>query len=446
MVNTDYEKKCRIFSLHSICSFISIPAFTISFIFILSLPLPGAEVQNEDLIYDENIQTVLFHRRGDQLTRPFIRLGSTDQLKLSFDDMSNETYLFKFTIIHCDYEWNATDLEQFEYIDGFLEDEIENFEFSFNAIPGYIHYEAFFPNHDINIKISGNYILKVYLNEPTDENVIFTRRFFVIEPLTNINVSIPFYPRVLEYTRHKQQIDLFIKTPDIFNAEPMQRINVNIQQNGRWDNAKFGLKPTGISTNMLDFNYQNGIVFDGGNEYRNFNMESYWYLSMYIREIINEADGYSVILHTTGSRATKPYETIADLNGWRVIKARRDQNTSIEGEYAWVHFWLKSPRIDDAEVYILGQLNDWQINEKSLMRYDSRSRQYHGRLYLKQGFYDYAYVLLPKGKTKGDITFFEGDHWETRNDYTVFVYYRERVPEYDRLVGYSNFKSRDVAR
>jgi hypothetical protein len=420
--------------------------FIILFILVFSLPLISGEVKNEDLIYDENIQTVLFHRAGDQLTRPVIRLGSTDRLKLSFDDMSNDTYLFKFTIIHCDYEWNASDLQQFEYIDGFTEDDIMKFEFSFNAIPGYVHYETFFPNNNINIRLSGNYILKVYVNEPTDENVVFTRRFFVIEPLTNINVTIPFYPRVLEYTRHKQQLDLFIKTPDLFSAEPMQRINVNIQQNGRWDNAKFGLKPTGISTNMLSFNYQNGIVFDGGNEFRNFNIESYWYRSMYVREIISEADGYDVILHTMASRDGRPYETLADLNGWRVIKARQEQTTSVEGEYAWVHFSLKSPKVNNADVYILGQLNDWQLDEKSLMRYDNRSGGYYGKLYLKQGFYDYAYVVVPDGKTKGDITYFEGDHWEAGNEYTVFVYYRERVPEYDRLVGYSNFKSRDVSR
>jgi hypothetical protein len=315
-----------------------------------------------------------------------------------------------------------------------------------NAIPPYIHYETTFPNRNIRFKLSGNYILKVYVNNPSDENVIFTRRFFVVEPLTQINVSIPYYPKVMEYTRKKQQIDLNLQTSDLFNAEPQQRVHVNIMQNGRWDNAHIGLQPTGITIHALDFNYQYGIVFDGGNEYRNFNMESYWYRSMYIREIINEADGYSVILHTTAGRAERVYETLLDLNGWRVVAARQEQNPSIEGEYAWVYFSLKSPKINNADVYILGQLNDWQLDEKSRMQYDNRSGLYQGRLYLKQGYYDYAYVLVPEGKTKGDITFFEGDHWQTANEYAVFVYYRERVPEYDRLVGYLNFDSRDVSR
>jgi hypothetical protein len=86
------------------------------------------------------------------------------------------------------------------------------------------------------------------------------------------------------------------------------------------------------------------------------------------------------------------------------------------------------------------------LDEKSLMGYDNSQGMYYGKLYLKQGFYDYAYVVVPDGKEKGDITYFEGDHWQTANNYSVMVYYRERVPEYDRLIGYMNFESRDVSR
>jgi hypothetical protein len=413
---------------------------------IFSISIFAQKIKYEDYIYDANILSVLFHRMEGQLAVPYIRLGSNDKLRLAFDDMSNETYLFKYTIIHCDYKWQPTGLEQFEYLDGFTEGEIRDFEFSFNAIPGYIHYEHVFPERQINIKLSGNYLLKVYVNDPSDENVVFTRRFYVIEPMARIDVTVPYYPKRLEYTRYKQQIDLRVFTPDLFSTEPERRINVNIQQNGRWDNAKIGLKPVAITTNMLDYTYPEGIVFDGGNEFREFNIESYWYRSMYINQILNEKDGVRVILHTTAPRAGRPYETLMDINGMRVIQARKEQNTSIEGEYAWVEFTLKASEFEDADVYILGQLNDWQLDDRSRMRYDSRSRMYYGQLYLKQGFYNYHYVVVPKGKKMGDVTLIEGDHWETANDYTIYVYYRERVPEYDRLVGYLTINSREAKR
>jgi len=417
----------------------------ITFVLIF-MAVRAQKVKNEDLIYDENIHTVLLHKAGDQLLPPVIRLGSNDRLSLSFDDMSDDSYLFRYTIIHCDYQWNTSNLEPNEYIDGFLEDQIENYKFSVNAIPPYIHYSLTFPNADMNVKLSGNYILKVYLDEPTDENVIFTRRFFVIEPLSRVDVEIPYYPKNLEFTRKKQQIDMTITLPILFNDEPIARTNVVIQQNGRWDNAKTGLKATSVSSNTLNFDYQNGIVFNGGNQFRHFNMESFWYQSMYIKQIINEADGYLVILHTSYPRETKPYETEPDLNGHRVIQTRKGQNSSTEGEYAWVDFWLKMPKIQNAGVYILGQLNDWQLNGKNLMIYDTKLRAYHGALYLKQGYYDYIYAVLPDGKSRANVTPIEGDHWETDNDYTIYLYYRQRVPEYDRLVGYRKLNTKELER
>ena len=423
-----------------------IRAFPLFLFLLISYSLISQKVRNEDFVYDENIHTVLLYRNGDQLAPPVIRLGSNDKLFLSFDDMSNDTYRFKYTFIHCDSYWNPTDLEQHEYLDGFLEDEIPRYEFSFNAIPGYVHYDLLFPTPEMRFRLSGNYILKVYIDDPSDENVIFTKRFFVTEPLVRIDVSIPYYPKVLEYTRHKQQIDLMLNTPDLFNAEPMQRINVTIQQNGRWDNAKYGLKPTSITNNMLAYNYPKGIVFDGGNSFRHFNIESYWYKSMYVRDILNEADGYSVLLHTSGSRAEREYETVADINGRKVIQARKEQNTSVEGEYAWVHFFLKIPRIPDAKVYFLGQLNDWHLNVKNIMTYDSQNRMYHGAIYVKQGYYDYIYTVLHDGEKVGDVTYIEGDHWQADNEYTVYVYFHEKVPGYDRLVGYLNVEARDIKK
>ncbi|MCF6169805.1 MAG: DUF5103 domain-containing protein [Bacteroidales bacterium] len=399
------------------------------------------KVKNDDSIYDNNIQTVLLHHVSGQLNPPVIRLGSNDRLRLSFDDFSEESYLFRYTLVHCTKDWETSDLEQMEYLDGFYEGEILDYAFSFNAIPAYIHYELVFPDPEVRIKLSGNYILKVYVDTPNDENVVFTRRFFVVEQLVRVEATIPYYPKNLLFTRKKQQIDLMLFTPDLFNAEPEERISVSIRQNGRWDNMKSGLKPTSIMMNQLEYNYADGIVFDGGNQFRNFDMKSFWYQSMYIRRIISDENGYNVILHTDYPKAHKPYEVVEDINGKRLVKARKDQNTTIEGEYAWVDFSLKYNLIRNADIYILGALNDWKLDKKNKMRYDPDTRMYRGDLLLKQGYYDYMYAVVPQGKTRGDVTLIEGDHWETDNDYTFYVYYREKVPEYDRLVGYAKINS-----
>jgi len=403
---------------------------------LFSFSIFAQTIKNEDAVYDKNIQTVLLHHISNQLNPPVIRLGSSDKLRLSFDDFSEETYLFRYTLVHCDANWNTSELEQMEYLDGFYDGEIRDYEFSFNAIPAYIHYDLVFPNDEVQIRLSGNYILKVYVDSPDGEEVIFTRRFFVVETLVKVEVKIPYYPKNLLYTRKKQQIDLRLFTPDLFNAEPETRINVSIRQNGRWDNIKTGLKPTSIMMNQLDYNYTDGIVFDGGNQFRNFDMKSFWYQSMYIRRIVSDENGYNVILYPDQPKAGKPFSVEEDINGKKLIKAREDQRTSIEGEYAWVDFTLKKSEIRGSDIYILGALNDWKLDKKSKMQYNATRHQYEGDLLLKQGYYNYLYAVVPKGKTKGDITIIDGDHWQTDNDYYIYVYYREKVPEYDRLVGY----------
>jgi len=410
--------------------------------FVAITNLGFGQVVNEDRIYDPNIQTVMLYQGGNELTYPVIVLNSGKRLHLSFDDLSDDAYIFRYTIIHCNSNWETSDLDQIDYLSGYFEEDITEYRFSLNAIPQYIHYDLVFPTRDMDIKLSGNYIIKVYLDSPEDENVILSRRFFVVEPLSRIEASVPFYPKKLEYTRLKQQIDLKVHTPDLFSAEPQRRLNVSIMQNGRWDNMFSGLKPTSIMMNELDYNYPDGIVFDGGNEFRNFDMKSFLYQSPQIRRIISEADGYKVILHTDAPRKGKPYETLEDINGRRFIKARSDQRTDIEGEYAWVDFVLRSPKFNGADVYILGQLNDWHLDAKSKMRYNAQTKQYYCEMFLKQGYYNYNYVVVPKGEKIGDITLIEGDYWDTFNEYSVYVYYRERVPEYDRLIGYLKFISR----
>ncbi|HAH58068.1 MAG TPA: DUF5103 domain-containing protein, partial [Bacteroidales bacterium] len=53
----------------------------------------------------------------------------------------------------------------------------------------------------------------------------------------------------------------------------------------------------------------------------------------------------------------------------------------------------------------------------------------------KQGYYNYLYAFLPNGSTKADLSRLEGTHYQTRNRYTILVYYREQGTRFDRLIG-----------
>jgi hypothetical protein len=408
------------------------------FVFLFLGWIPFASVgQNilKDHVYDDQIKNVLLYANGNQLEDPVIHLGTADKLTLSFDDFSNRQENYKYTLVHCTSDWEPSNLDPSEYLSGYLEGDINHYKFSFNTLTPYIHYRLVFPQGGLQPQLSGNYIIKVYLDDTGDTIPILTRRFFVVEPLVSIAAKIPYYPKDLSDFKVKQQVDFVCKTPDVFRAEPEQRFKVTIRQNDRWDNAYCDLHPTSVTPYQLQFNFADGITFNSGNEPRYFDMKDYWYQSEYIRRITQLKDRYEVVLHTDYPRTGHRYETYRDNHGKMFIAARRDQNPHTEGGYADVYFSLKMPRLENGDVYILGQLTNWQFTPANKMTYNEQKQAYEGSLFLKQGYYEYWYAFLPAGSTSATIVPIEGSYWETRNVYTIYVYYHNRNLEYDRLVG-----------
>lgn len=73
------------------------------------------------------------------------------------------------------------------------------------------------------------------------------------------------------------------------------------------------------------------------------------------------------------------------------------------------------------------------------MQFDAKQGIYTKKLFLKQGYYNYAYVTRDARnvKAKADPSLTEGNYWETENEYTILVYYRALGGRHDELVGYS---------
>ena len=67
--------------------------------------------------------------------------------------------------------------------------------------------------------------------------------------------------------------------------------------------------------------------------------------------------------------------------------------------------------------------------------------EYVCSMVLKQGYYNYHYMFLPHGTNIGDVSQIEGNYWETENDYTIFIYYREDGDISDKLISIKKLKS-----
>ncbi|MBN2637735.1 MAG: DUF5103 domain-containing protein [Bacteroidales bacterium] len=415
---------------------LKIPKLTFILILIIfGLKTYGNEPENQSKVYDPNIVTVQLYPVGEPLKDPIIELNSGQQLQLSFDDLSNQYATYQYSWIHCSADWNSSQLQPIDYTQGFFTENITNYQFSFNTLTGYVHYQLTFPTTEMSPKISGNYILQVFRNDNGHKQLVITRRFFVVNEQVTIQCQESRDMINLADNQKRQQITLTCNTPNTFSDEPQQRFKVDIQQNGRWDNAKIDLKPSAVSPNTLYFDYPEGIIFNGGNEPRFFDMKSYRYLAQNIAKITHETNYYNVWLHTGFPRTGQPYETYSNINGREMITARSDQNPSTEGDYAIVTFTLKMPQIPNASVYILGQLTGWTYSDENKMEYNKTTQEYEGKLFLKQGYYEYWFSVIRNGDTAGNIGTIEGNHWQTNNTYIVYVYYHNRLPEYDRLVG-----------
>jgi len=397
-----------------------------------SIPIPD---EIFDKVHKESIRSVQLHRTGWELTYPIIELNSPDQIHLSFDDLTDEIRHYSYTLIHCDAGWRPTGIPLEEYMEGFQENRFYNYALSFNTLVNFVHYTLDIPNQDVSLKISGNYILKVY-EDFNEENIVFTKRFVVSERLISIQANVT-RPVIQPFMDTGHEVDFSILYGNMRINDPYSEILVTICQNNRWDLAITDLKPLFLKDGVLDYNYQQENVFPGGNEYRYFEMKSLRFQSEYVKNIEYRPPHYHVELFPDKSRAGNVYLSREDINGKYFIDIQEGSQKDTEADYVYVHFSLLSdvPFIQ-GDVYIFGALTNWQITESGKLEYNFDKKAYECNLLLKQGYYNYEYVWVPENTRVADPAFFEGNHYETENDYVIYAYYRTSTSRYDRVVGY----------
>ena len=403
-------------------------------------PSKAQQLQSyDDKNYNDKVQTVLLHLTADSLAKPIIPLHDMmGKLHLQFDVLANDAPYMYYTFIHCNNDWSQqSDIQQIEYLVGFDSDDIENYSFSLNTMVDYVHYDLVFPTEDIMPKISGNYLLVVFENELALENIYFTRRFMIVDSRANIDVNIPRYPFDLNLGTDKQQIEMTISYPDIFNSLAEQYSNVTIQQNGRWDNAVMGIKPTYVYPDNLSYVNNVKTVFNPGNQYRRINTSNLNNRPEQTRTVEMDRDYYVVELYPDGKRNLHTYLDEDDLFGEKVIYLERDDRAAAtEADYVMVEFFLEwFPVMANEDVYVMGAITDWNLDEKSKMTYDYERKGYALNLLLKQGYYDYIYAVREKGQKAADVGIVAGNFWETVNEYTIYLYLFDQIQNYDQLIG-----------
>ena len=422
---------------------------------ILSHSQPNLEeIFYKDFNYSNCIKSSTLTNNENELLDPIIKLNSNQTLKLSFDDLDNNLKYYMYTFIHCDSNWGKSEIMYSEYLNGFYENYIEEYYYSFNTIQQYIHYELTFPNENINFLKSGNYIIIIY-----DEymNPILTKRFIVYEDILRIksNVKRGTFSKDFD-TKHEIDFEIYLDNFSIQN--PFDEISIIIQQNDDWNNVKKNVQPSFVGKNIIKYDYEEQTSFNAGNEFRKFEISNIDFFSenvdsIYLKEISENTlskeievckyisnDMLYASLKKDFSRNINRYFNNYDLNGKQQLFNERSNNSEYESEYIMVNFHLKYPYDKSNDIYVYGAISNWEYQEKFRLKFDEELQLYTTRALLKQGYYDYQYKI----KNKYNENEIEGNYFETKNEYTIYVYYKPIWARYEKIIGINKITSNNL--
>jgi hypothetical protein len=379
-----------------------------------------------DKIYDQDIKTVRLFPMVEDPNRERLAaaapLNGGFSLVLQFDHLfaEYETYFVKF--IHCNANWSPSRLFPLDYLEDFNEFRVQEYEFSFNTRVPYVHYQYVLPR----FKIPGNYLLVVYRD--SEENVVLTKRFMIYDNQILLSEN-QGNSGVTNVSRMNQEIQFSLKYSGRNLDNPYKYIKATIRQNQRWDNAIYSLPPSFVNEASRDMEFRQFAgenQFRGGNQFRYFDLQDLRYFGRNVETVDLKAKIPIATLEQDATRGTESYAENDDQNGKYLI------SHPFESDYAYVQFFLNSNQIND-EVYLAGDFSLWAKDDTYKMEYIKELKSYYAVFMMKQGIYDYQYLV------EGDNTnenYFEGDHFQTENEYEILIYYYSFQLDVDLLIGY----------
>lgn len=382
----------------------------------------------------EKIRTLRMAPLGAPLADAVTTLSDPMPLLLSFDHLASDREFFRYRLVHCDARWRPDRLVDSEFLDGFNEGTIEDYEYSQATMVPYVHYRLTIPNEDVAPTISGNYLIQIY-SENAPDSIVAQHRFMVSEQTAPVRFTVS--PQTdLDYRDSHQQLEVYVDTEragidDVFND-----MLVVIGQNGRLDTEEALRRPLRFAGTEAVFAHAPELIFEAGNEYRRFETVTDRYPGMGVDNIEYFEPYYHYVLAPDAPRDEARYQFDRTQNGKYLVRRSGAADSDVEADYGVVHFTLEMPEIPGALVFIDGDLTDRRFDANARMVYNHSESRYERALLLKQGSYNYQYVVVPPGGHRAYTAPVEGDKWETDNHYTVRVYNRRRGERYDRLIGF----------
>lgn len=391
----------------------------------------------EEIAPPDHIKSIVFKGpTEDQF--PVVQLG--EPIYLEFDDLLANEQDYYYKLVHCNYDWQPSQLLKSQFLNGVDNQRIVNYENSYTTLETYSNYQLTIPNTNVSLKVSGNYVLEIY---NSNYELQFSRRFIVYQDRVTVGATIK-RSRDFNFLNEKQVVQFQINSGNFRLVNPKKEVKVAILQNYYWPTAIYNISPQFTMGNELVYKYDQETAFYGGNEYLLFDTSDLRAPSSQISRI-EIGNLYNHYLFADQFRTDQPYTYFPDINGDFVIRTLQGDDASREAEYTLVHFYLpyqESIGLDD--VYIFGKFNNYALTDENKMTFNPDTGMMEATLELKQGFYNYKYVQQGDGKAP-KLNAVSGNFHFTENNYLILVYYRNFGDLYDSIIGIGSANSRTIS-
>ena len=370
-------------------------------------------------IYSPQVKSLQVVVNQNWQSLPVMKLNSADRLYVGFDELSHDYHRYICHIERCEADWTtATEMFESDWLNGFNDLIVDDYEHSINTTVPYTHYQFSLPNDQCHLKMSGNYRLHIQ-EDGTDEDVL-TVEFMVTEQSMQLSMTATTNTDQDTNGRH-QQVSMSIGYMNHSVMRPDEQIQTVVMQNGREDNCRRNVRPAFVNQNGQEWSHAMEYIFDAGNEYRKYEVLDPTHPTMGIDYIRWDGDHYQVFPYISEPRPNYLYDEDAD--GAFYIRNSDNRENDIISDYVWINYRLKSDPVSDGYIVIDGQWTT-ENSETYRMTYDENAGMYTASILQKQGYYSYQYLWEDNRGTRRPLPS-EGNFYPTENRYQAFIYFKE---------------------
>lgn len=360
---------------------------------------------------------------GDGTAAPILPLNG-GSLILRFDVFQSDVSYFRVQVRHLDRTWRQTQILPGIYMRGMHEDMVTEGVPSTSQEPLYTSYTYRFPNSQMGVQVSGNYMMDVI--DPQSGAVIISQPFLVTESRGEVDFSMVELFHNRAGVRISHQPFLEYRAPKDF-VMPQLDVHVAFAQNRWWSDAVQSELMDQSEDGVLRYYLTRNKAFSGSLDVFSYALSEVGRLDQGVQAADLSARPPSILKDPETDGLTRPIQT-----QWpNVTGARRTP----DARYGRVTFQFETTRAREP-MYLVGTFNDWKPRAEHRLVLDRSDNYWKTTVLLKEGTHRFMYMA------GNDRYAFTSVMAGSAQEYHGMVYFHDPQNRYDRLLGVSSVQMR----